>query len=198
VSPRLKHFPWPTALTSLRLLLVPVFLYLLIIHQRYPALAVFTVMAITDKLDGTLARKLNQVSKLGTFLDPTADKLLITGCFILLIFPRYAPAGFAIPWPIFWGVCQKDVCVLIGAAIVKWKLGRVEINANLPGKINTVVEIVLVLCTLLAPEWIAISPAFAAVSLWTMWHLTVLATAASAMGYSIEGARQLRAAAINQ
>jgi phosphatidylglycerophosphate synthase len=149
-------------------------------------------MAITDKLDGTLARKLNQVTRLGTFLDPIADKLLISGSLILLTFPRFAPAGFNIPWPILWGVYQKDLCVVIGALVVKFRIGKVEINANLPGKINTLVEIVLVLSTLLAPEWIAISPTFAAIFLWSLWHLTVLATAASAFGYSIEGARQLR------
>jgi CDP-diacylglycerol--glycerol-3-phosphate 3-phosphatidyltransferase len=188
------------SLTLLRLLLVPVFLYLLVAaadsrkndELRYIALGVFFIMALTDVLDGFLARMLNQVSKLGVFLDPTADKLLITGAFLLLTFPRFAPAGFNIPWPVLWGVYQKDICVLIGAAVVKHKLGKVEINANRYGKINTLTEVILVLSTLLAPEWVAISPAFAAVLFWSLWHLTVLATAASAIGYSVEGARQLR------
>ena len=198
------------ALTTLRLLLLPVFFYLLILaappragmiasgsnRYREAALVVFVIMAITDKLDGTLARRLNQVTKLGTFLDPTADKLLITGGRLLLCMPRLAPAGMFIPWQVLWGVFQKDVCVLIGAAVVKHKLGKVEINANLPGKINTVVEISVVIATLLAPEWIAISPAFAAFFLWSLWHLTVLATAWAGIGYSCEGARQLRAAAV--
>ena len=194
------------ALTLLRLLLVPVFLGLLILaapprqgmvpsHDhpwRWLALAVLAIMAITDTLDGYLARKLSQTSKLGTFLDPVADKILITAAFLLLAFPRFAPAGFNIPWPILWGVYQKDICVLIGAVVVKYKIGKVEINANLPGKFNTATELALLLATLLAPECIAISPAFAADLIWSLWHLTVLATAASGMGYSIEGARQLR------
>jgi CDP-diacylglycerol--glycerol-3-phosphate 3-phosphatidyltransferase len=196
------------ALTALRLMLLPLFFYLLIAaaparagliprhpnHYRETALAVFAFMALTDMLDGYLARRLNQVSRLGTFLDPTADKLLITGGLLLLCMPRFAPAGFFIPWQVLWGVFQKDVCVLIGAAVVKHKLGKVEINANLPGKVNTAVEISVVIATLLAPEWIAISPGFAAVFLWSLWHLTVLATAWSGIGYSCEGARQLRAA----
>jgi len=203
------------ALTVLRLLLVPVFLYLLISaaparanffpldvksldQRRWLALGVFTLMAITDKLDGYLARRLNQVSKLGTFLDPTADKLLVTGGFLVLVFPRFAPVGFNIPWPVLWGVYQKDICVLIGAAIVKCKIGKVQINASTPGKINTAMEVALVIATLLAPEWMLISPTFAAVFLWTLWHLTVLATAAAAVGYSMEGARQLREAAANK
>jgi CDP-diacylglycerol--glycerol-3-phosphate 3-phosphatidyltransferase len=198
-------------LTSLRLLLVPVFLYLLITaapprasvvpidqsrfdHRRWIALGIFAIMAITDKLDGSLARRLNQVTRLGTFLDPTADKILVTFGLLLLVFPRFAPAGFAVPWPILWGVYQKDLCVLIGAGVVKYQLGKVEINANLWGKINTALEVALVIGTLLAPEWIAISPMFAAIFMKILWHGTVLATAAAAIGYSREGARQLRAA----
>ena len=187
-----KRFPWPTALTLCRLVLIPVFLGLLLIHWRMSALVILSVMAVTDVLDGYLARRLNQITRLGIILDPIADKLLITGCFLVLIFPQHAPAGFAIPWPIFWGVCQKDICVLIGALVVKRKVGNVAINANRLGKLNTVFEIALVLSTLLAPELIAISPAFAAMHLWLLWHLTVLATAAAAMGYSIDGAKQLR------
>jgi CDP-diacylglycerol--glycerol-3-phosphate 3-phosphatidyltransferase len=190
------------ALTVMRLLLVPVFLVLLILAApgsrdsdklRYIALSVFALMAVTDILDGYLARKLNQVSKLGTFLDPIADKLLVSATLVVLVFPRFAPASFAIPWPVLWGIFQKDICVVIGALVVKHKIGKVKINANLAGKINTAMEVALVIATLLAPEWIAISPAFAAIFLWTLWHLTVLATAAAAFGYSIEGARQLRA-----
>jgi CDP-diacylglycerol--glycerol-3-phosphate 3-phosphatidyltransferase len=208
----LRKFPWPTALTVLRLLLVPVFLGLLIYampdraglvprnanqldHRRWLALAVFAFMAVTDNLDGYLARTLNQVSKLGTFLDPIADKILISAGLFLLVFPRFAPAGFAVPWPILWGVYQKDICVVIGALVVKYQLGKVEINANFAGKINTTVELSLVIATLLVPEWIAISPTFAAIFLWSLWYLTVAATAAAAIGYSREGARQLRAAA---
>jgi cardiolipin synthase len=198
VSTALKtRFPWPTALTTTRLLLVPVFLCLLLqpanANHRRLALAVFLIMAITDKLDGTLARRLNMVTTLGTLLDPIADKLLISGSFIILVFPRYAPAGFAIPWPILWGVYQKDLCVLIGALIVKRTVGKVKIHASQPGKINTVMEVALVIATLLAPEWIAISPAFAAFFFWSLWHLTVLATAVAAIDYSMEGSRQLRA-----
>jgi len=202
------------AITLLRLLLVPVFLWLLIlaatqrngeaarmsgaiVAARQLALVVFVVMAVTDILDGHLARRLNQITKLGTFLDPIADKLLVSSAFLILVFPRFAPAGFAIPWPILWGVYQKDLCVLIGAGVVKWKVGKVEINASLPGKFNTATEVALVIATLLAPEWIRISPAFAAIFLWSLWHLTVLATAAAAMGYSIDGARQLRRFAEN-
>jgi CDP-diacylglycerol--glycerol-3-phosphate 3-phosphatidyltransferase len=197
-------------LTVLRLLLVPVFLILLFLaappragfvprdflaldRYRQAALGVFAIMAITDTLDGYLARKLNQVTRLGVFLDPVADKVLITFGLLLLVFPRFAPGGFGIPWPILWGVYQKDLCVVIGALVVRHELGTVAINANRFGKINTAFEVALVIGTLLVPEWLAIGPLFTAVFMKLLWHGTVLATAAAAMGYSIEGARQLRA-----
>ena len=75
---------WPMGLTMLRLLLLPVFLCVLLPdagragpNRRRWAVAIFAVMAVTDKLDGYLARRLNQTSKLGAILDPIADKLLV-------------------------------------------------------------------------------------------------------------------------
>src|SRR5262245_24354338 len=97
-------------LTMLRLMLLPVFLFILLHganpkvpvnpqRLRWLAIGVFGIMAITDKLDGYLARRLNQTSKIGTILDPIADKLLIACSVILLSFDWVAPQGYAIPWP---------------------------------------------------------------------------------------------------
>src|SRR5687767_14715008 len=92
---------WPMGLTMLRLLLLPVFLWVMLLdartdaHQlRWLAVGIFGFMAATDKLDGYLARKLNQTSKIGTILDPVADKLLIACSVILLSFEWVAPPGF--------------------------------------------------------------------------------------------------------
>src|SRR5437764_514187 len=91
IDPGRWRLSWPMGLTMLRLLLLPLFLYLLLVDSRQPlphvhrwwAVAVFAVMAITDKLDGYLARRLNQTSKLGAMLDPVADKLLIASSVVL-------------------------------------------------------------------------------------------------------------------
>ena len=96
-------------LTMLRLLLLPVFLWLILdaphhparMHtERWAALAIFAVMAVTDKLDGYLARRLNQVSKIGTLLDPLADKLLVACSVILLSFDWVADGRLSIPLPV--------------------------------------------------------------------------------------------------
>lgn len=188
------------ALTLLRLLLVPVFLGILITDKtggdlhRWTALAVFAIMALTDTLDGYLARKLNQTSLLGTLLDPAADKLLVTGALVLLCFPRFAPAGFAIPWAILLGIYIKDLGVVIGVLVVRQRLRQVRIAASLPGKMSTVMQLTLIIATLLAPDMIRVSPAFAADLLWSLWWATVITAAVAGIGYACEGARQLRAA----
>jgi cardiolipin synthase len=195
------------ALTFLRLLLVPVFLALLISagstrgntfaahlareHSRWAALALFAFMAATDKLDGYLARRLHQTSRLGTILDPAADKLLLAGSLILLCFPRFAPDGFVIPWPVTAGAYLKDIGVIIGAIVVLARAGKLEIRPSLPGRISTVAQFALVLATLLAPDFLRISTTFTAILLWCLWWAVVLAAATAAMDYAIAGARQL-------
>ncbi len=181
-------------LTLLRIGLVPVFLVLLIFSLRWAALAVFAVMALTDFLDGYLARRFKQISHIGTLLDPAADKLLVTSAMILLCFPKIAPNGFTIPWAVPLGVYLKDLGVVIGAAIVRHRLNHVEIHSSLPGKISTTVQLTLIVMTLAAPDLVRISTGFTASLLWFLWWATVLAAAAAAVDYSREGARQLRAA----
>src|SRR2546423_5942646 len=100
---------WPMGLTMLRLLLLPVFLWIMLIDagpvhaerpHRWWAMGIFAVMAITDKLDGYLARRLNQTSHLGTILHPLADKLLISCSTILLGSASVASAGYKFPLPV--------------------------------------------------------------------------------------------------
>lgn len=78
----------PNQLTLLRILLIPVFVlvfYLPYEWNNLVACIIFTLAAITDALDGYLARKLNQISSLGAFLDPVADKLMVAVALVLLL-----------------------------------------------------------------------------------------------------------------
>src|SRR3954463_391221 len=118
---------WPMGLTMLRLFLLPVFLWVLLADagpldvarpHRWWAMGIFAVMAITDKLDGYLARRLGQTSHLGTILDPVADKLLIVCSTILLSFSWVASAGYKIPLPVVAAIYAKDVTVAVGVVAV--------------------------------------------------------------------------------
>ena len=78
----------PNQLTLLRLLLIPVFIvvfYLPYSHSNLFACVIFILAAVTDILDGYYARKLNQISSLGVFLDPVADKLMVAIVLVLLV-----------------------------------------------------------------------------------------------------------------
>jgi len=131
----------PNALTTLRILLIPVFV--LAYERAAPALAllVFLVASLTDYLAGYLARKWNQITPFGKLFDPVADKLLLLAVLCCL-----ARSGH-IPWWVLGVMAAKELLMMAGSA---WLLGKkVVVSANLMGKAATVMFIVAL--TLLFP-----------------------------------------------
>jgi cardiolipin synthase len=98
-----KVITWPNALSALRLLLVPVFLWLILIDQNVIAFSVLAISSFTDWLDGFLARKLNQMSRLGQLLDPAADRLFIFASLIGLAMTD------KVPWWLVVAVVGRDL-----------------------------------------------------------------------------------------
>jgi CDP-diacylglycerol---glycerol-3-phosphate 3-phosphatidyltransferase len=137
----------PTWITVSRLLGVPFLLYFL--HHpteqtRWISLIIFLLAAGTDWLDGYLARRLNQVTDLGKFLDPLVDKLLVLAPLLMLIETRQVPA---------WGVF-----LILGRelAIAGWRVNQTQISgANIWGKLKTVSQIgaIALLIAPLPPAW---------------------------------------------
>jgi CDP-diacylglycerol--glycerol-3-phosphate 3-phosphatidyltransferase len=123
----------PTWITVSRLLGVPLLLYLLYqssIQAQWLALGIFLVAAATDWLDGYLARRLNQVTDLGKFLDPLVDKLLVLAPLLVLIELGSVPA-----WGVFLILARE-------LAIAGWRVKQTKISgANLWGKLKTVSQI---------------------------------------------------------
>ncbi|AKH19796.1 CDP-diacylglycerol--glycerol-3-phosphate 3-phosphatidyltransferase [Sedimenticola thiotaurini] len=126
----------PNILTLLRILLIPVFVVLFYLPWQYAAEAcafVFALAAITDWFDGYLARKLEQVSALGAFLDPVADKLMVAAALILLVQQDPIP-GLAIPVLVIIG---REITI---SALREWmaEIGaRAQIAVSAIGKIKT-------------------------------------------------------------
>src|SRR6056297_586132 len=87
---------FPNALTLLRIFLVPGLLIAIIYDSHGIALSILVLAGLTDVLDGFLARRLNQKTRLGAFLDPLADKLLMTVSFIALAVRGLLPAWLAV------------------------------------------------------------------------------------------------------
>jgi CDP-diacylglycerol--glycerol-3-phosphate 3-phosphatidyltransferase len=192
---------WPMGLTMLRLLLLPVFLWAVLAVSREPTrahrwipIAIFGLMAITDKLDGYLARRLKQTSRLGAILDPVADKLLIACSVILLSFEWIAPPGFCIPIWVVVAVYGKDLITAVGAIVLLALAGTVTIQPRPLGKASTVIQLTMVLAVLIAPvaggpwtpPWMAIVHA--------LWWGVVGLSAAACADYFVQGWLQLKAA----
>ena len=128
-------------LTLLRILLIPVFIvvfYLPYEHSNIFACGIFILAAVTDILDGYYARKLNQISSLGVFLDPVADKLMVAIVLVLLV-QRNPEIYLAIPAGIIIG---REITV---SALREWmaELGaRKKVAVSSLGKIKTIIQMV--------------------------------------------------------
>jgi CDP-diacylglycerol--glycerol-3-phosphate 3-phosphatidyltransferase len=191
-------------LTMLRLLLLPVFLWVMLLdagHEpprpnryRWWAVGIFAVMALTDKLDGYLARRLNQTSRIGTILDPVADKLLIASSVVLLSFPWAAGAAYRIPMPVVAAVYGKDLVVALGTVALLALVGKVSVAPRWLGKAGTCFQLLLVILTLVAPDLDVLKPGSGRWVLWVLWWVVGSICVASAGDYVGVGLRQLRAA----
>jgi cardiolipin synthase len=139
-----KTGPWtvPNLLTLFRIALTLPFLYLVNEGRFGIALAVFFLASLTDFADGFLARKLKQQSRLGRFLDPLADKLLISAAFVVMALPHSQFAS--IPVWLAVAVVGRDVVIVLGALLV-YSLTRFrEFKPTLLGKMNTFAELGLI------------------------------------------------------
>ncbi|MCB1859477.1 MAG: CDP-diacylglycerol--glycerol-3-phosphate 3-phosphatidyltransferase [Gammaproteobacteria bacterium] len=136
-------FNIPNYLTLLRILLIPVFVVVFYLPWEWAHQAcafVFTLAGMTDWLDGYLARRLNQVSSMGAFLDPVADKLMVSTALILLVQADPKPA-LAVPALIIIG---REITI---SALREWmaELGaRAKVAVSVIGKIKTAVQIVAI------------------------------------------------------
>jgi CDP-diacylglycerol--glycerol-3-phosphate 3-phosphatidyltransferase len=184
---------WPNRITITRLLLVwPFALCLLYMNAagsgwlRWLAVAIFGAMAASDVLDGYLARRLGDESPLGRFLDPLADKLLITVAVLILcvvgirdLSDPTAPPAMRLPTWVAVVAVGKDLVVSLGFAAVYFTTGRVLIRPRLFGKCCTVVQLLMVLSVLLwidAPIWLSGLPE-------VLWYLATALAVAAALDY---------------
>ncbi len=136
----------PTWITISRLLGVPILLYGLqtpSAEVRWFLVGVFLVVAGTDWLDGYLARRLNQVTELGKFLDPLVDKLLVLAPLMSLVELRQIPA-----WGVFL-ILARELTIAGWRVSPSMQSGAVP-GANLTGKVKTVIQI-LAIALLIAP-----------------------------------------------
>ena len=159
----------PTWITVSRLVAIPLVFWLLgnpSASHRWWAVAVFLIAACTDWLDGYLARRLNQVTDLGKFLDPLVDKLLVLAPLLVLVQLGTVPA-----WGVFLILARE-------LTIAGWRVNQPKVlGANIWGKVKTVVQIGAI-ATLISP----LAQSYPLVALGLFW-LAVLLTWWSGLVY---------------
>jgi len=183
-----------TKITIVRLLGVPVFVVLLMYYlaglragqaqesYRQAAFALFSLVAATDALDGYLARRRGEISRLGSILDPLADKALMLSGLILLTKPSLPQLEPHIPLWFTGLVISRDVFLIAGALLIHAYARDVHIKPHLTGKLATVLHVLVIGWVLAqaAPRWF---PAL----VWTAGAFTAMSWAI----YLRDGLRQL-------
>jgi CDP-diacylglycerol--glycerol-3-phosphate 3-phosphatidyltransferase len=188
-----SQFNLANVITIARILLIPVFLVLLLsgIPEPYgdiAAAAVFILAAATDKLDGYVARRNKQITTLGQFLDPLADKLLIAAALIALVSQGRIAAWVAML------IIGREIAVSV-LRIVGVSQG-VSIPADKYGKLKTVLQIVYVVYVLVPTDKIAelihVSTDVATVIQWILAGVVVVVTLASGVRYFLNARGVIR------
>ena len=127
----------PNTLTLVRIVLVPLVVWLIITHEMLAAFVLFLLAGFSDAADGYLAKRYGWHTELGAYLDPIADKALLVSIYVTLGFANHLPAWLVI------AVVSRDI-LIIGAFILSWMLSRpVTVYPLLVSKANTLSQIVL-------------------------------------------------------
>jgi cardiolipin synthase len=175
----------PNQITLLRLGFLPFFLILISYEQYRWALLVLVAAGLSDAVDGLLARKLNQRSPLGAYLDPIADKLLLSSSFIILAFKQ------KLAWWLTIIVLSRDVLILMVAVVILLISGYRPFPPSIYGKLATAFQILLVFMVVLSAAYPY--PGFTLVNRLLIYAVTVI-TVFSAFHYSFTTSRRLSSA----
>lgn len=166
-------------ITLFRLALIPVFVVLALYYGesvrdgapveawRYAAVAVFLTAAVSDGLDGWVARRFNQMSKLGGVLDPLADKCLVFAALITLSLIPWA-RDFHLPLWFPALVISKDALSAGGALLIRHVTGKVIIRPHWTGKVATVLLMTLLARMMLHLTWLPGPPLAAAATVFVV------------------------------
>jgi cardiolipin synthase len=173
----------PNVITLIRILLTPIFIIFLIQGQYRRALVVFLLAGVSDLVDGLIARVWQQKSRLGSYLDPLADKILMAASFVTLSIYRQIP-----PW-LTVVVLSRDVVLGLGVLIFRLADIPLIVRPSLAGKWTTTLQVTTVGLVLLNKIW-PISP----LVLWAFFWSTGILTTVSGVQYLYYGIQMMNQA----
>ncbi len=165
----------PNKLTMLRVILIPFFVFFYISgffpgYGRYIALAIFIIASLTDLLDGKIARKYNLVTNFGKFMDPLADKLLVSSAFVLMVGTGELPS-----WAVIIIICREFA--ISGFRLIAAE-NNIVIAASMWGKVKTVFQMALAILVMIGCDKAWFETLTAAVM-----YIAVVLTAVSLVDY---------------
>jgi cardiolipin synthase (CMP-forming) len=174
---------WPNRISITRIFLVGPFVISLLHLQdsrwgevaRWSALGIFLIMAISDCLDGYLARRLHQESAVGRFLDPLADKILVVCSILILAHEGTHVTGMLLPSTVAVIAIGKDLIVILGFAIIYLGTSQIYISPQRSGKWCTTLQLAMITAVLLYPNLPA-SVAWLPSALWWLASLFAVIT----------------------
>ncbi len=187
----MKWLNWPNRITIARIVLVaPLVICLLNLNSswagwRHVGLSLFVVMTVSDALDGFLARWLDEETPVGRFLDPLADKLLVTCAVLLLAVDSTAVPDFRLPSWVPVIAIGKDLLTVLGVGLVYVTTGQLFVQPRTLGKACTVVQLIMVGYALIAPDLPSALQKLLPLLAWLASGLAVIA----AVDYMIVGNR---------
>ncbi|MGB2754205.1 MAG: CDP-alcohol phosphatidyltransferase family protein [Phycisphaerae bacterium] len=190
---------WPNRITMLRLLLVPVFILLVLsaaesAAYRYAALGLVVALGVCDAVDGILARRTGAVTRIGSILDPLADKALMISAVILLSTARVMPdADLRLPYWVSVTIVSRDLFILVGTGIIFLLAGLFQALPSAVGKAATVVQFIMIAAMLASPDLVRWFPSATWYGLYGIWVVTVLLGVISWLGYLRTGSKLLSA-----
>lgn len=143
----------PNLLTLVRFCLIPVFVVASLKGAFTIAFFTFVFAGLTDAVDGWIARKLNQQSRIGALLDPAADKIMMISGYVVFTIPRIAE--YQLPMYVTFTVFARDVCIVLFAYLLFTRVRVSRFPPSIPGKISTVCQVVALSVTIAANTFLA-------------------------------------------
>jgi cardiolipin synthase len=158
-------------LTLLRFVLVPVFVLCMLYSRPGWALMAFAIAGLTDALDGLIARRTGQLTTLGAWLDPMADKLLLVTTFVMLTLPGLNLVNRFPVWLTVL-VISRDVAIVLTVAVVNLAVARRTFRPSLLGKSATVIYVFTCGITLIA-NYLRVHSIIVTIAIWTSLAVTL-------------------------
>lgn len=163
----------PNFISVARIGMVVPLVYALLAHEYGAALVLFVIAGTSDGLDGFLAKRYGWTSRLGSVLDPIADKLLLVSCYLVLGWLAHIPIWLVL------AVIIRDVVILVGALAYHRLIGVYELAPSLISKVNTFAQLLCGFMVVLSLAWLQVDPKW----LETMFQIVFATTVLSGGDY---------------